>query len=159
MNIAWEGGASTSYFERLTRTWGKSKLYLPIIGILDILSIANPFHWILPERLVPEQVTLRDWRELWGRQNYRTWGNFANFRICCWSNSGGLWSILYLQFWFLKTDMWHKEYFLLFYKNLHVNMMFDVYVTIMQLIGLPGKPHNFCFHRTFFEMFLWLKCC
>ena len=26
-------------------------------------------------------------------------------------------------------------------------MMFDIYVTIMQLIGLPGKPHNFCFHR------------
>ena len=46
MNIAWEGGASTSYFERLTRTWGKSKLYLPIIGILDILSIANPLQWI-----------------------------------------------------------------------------------------------------------------
>ena len=107
--------------EYCMRGWCQYKLLWETDENLGEVKIVPPHHWNFGYSLHSQstpvnklQVTLRDWRELWGRQNYRTWGNFANFRICCWSNSGGLWSILYLQFWFLKTDMWHKknkEYF------------------------------------------------
>ena len=110
LNIAWEGGASTSYFERLTRTWGEGKivLHLPIIGILgySLLSQSIPLNIAWEDGASTSYFKRR--RRTWGEGKIvELGGTFANFRICCWSNSGVLWSILCFQFWFLKTDMWH----------------------------------------------------
>ena len=142
MNIAWEGGASTSYFERLTRTWGEGKivLHLPIIGILG---------YSLLSQSIPLNIAWEDGASIsYFKRRRRTWGEgkivelggtFANFRICCWSNSGVLWSILCFQFWFLKTDVWHsknKEYFVVLQK---FTRKYDVWCLLCDYDAAKGR--------------------